>query len=1285
MCEGKEEAQKITSSETLRKVSHLCEVDQTAQPSDVFIASTSPVTTKGHTVNAQVNGVAASLLVDTGSAITLIGGNLWEQCKQDHDTLEPWTKWLVSVDGSSVSVLGSCEVRITLSSYTFHHTVLVANTLTSEGILGVDFLQRNKCLVNLGENVLKVLGHSISIPLSHNTKEGAFSKQVDVVAAQTICVPARSELEILAEIHNSIDNGDTWLLEGKQVKDSPLVVARALVKPYNNTVLVRLLNPQSKPFTLHKKSRIAFMEPMDSLCICTADIPTITKTTPALTEEKRHILWNMVSSCHAELPDDERQKLFHLLSQFGDIFAGPQELPGRTSKLKHSIDTGDAHPVRQPVRRIPPARRSEVTELLKEMIEKDIIQPSSSPWASPIVLVKKKDGSTRFCIDYRKLNAITRKDAYPLPRIDETLDTLQGSKWFSTLDLASGYWQVELNEDSQDRTAFCTPNGLFEFKVLPFGLCNAPATFQRLMDLILSGLQWSACLVYLDDIIIVGKNFTDHLRNIHSVLSRIKEAGLKLQTTKCNFFKKAVSYLGHIVSEQGVAVDPGKVDKIKSWPTPTTSREVQQFLGLANYYRRFIRGFAQIAKPLHKLTEHNAAFKWTPECNEAFTTLRLRLTTTPVLVYPDFTKEFILDTDASNTAIGAVLSQVGQDGQEHVIAYGSRILTKSERQYCVTRRELLAVIVFTKHFRPYLLGRRFVLRTDHGSLQWLCNFKDPEGQVARWLEAIQELDFKIVHRKGQAHTNADALSRIPCRQCGRLPDDLTVLPDTSVGATTITGSASLNIQQQQRDDPILGPLIKAKLNNTPPPQGQQGTEAKRLLQLWDQLHLKQGILYCRFPTTNGSYCHDRMVVPAVSRSHILQELHEGKVSGHLGTAKTLGKLKERFYWPGHYNDTREWCLNCAVCATRKTPAPKPRAALVPVSVGFPLDLVAVDILGPLPESKSGNLYILVVGDYFTKWIEAYPIPNQEATTVGMKLVDEFFCRFSLPKQLHSDQGSQFESAIIATVCQLLQIDKTRTTPYHPQSDGLIERFNRTLLQMLTNCVDKHPFEWEEYVKKVCMAYNTSTQATTGYSPFFLMFGRKPRLPIDVMYGIPNDTSTLPTFVRKLKHTLTEAFDAARSNVSVQQERQQDVYNQRVHGSPHQPGTLVWLFNPVVPRGMAKKFYKPWCGPFKVITRLSDNTYKIKSTRKPFRTKVVHFDRLKTCLPGTRLPQMSNHVQPSQDDTSQTVPASLAPPGTNLELLDIDDHPPSFQSAAPSRYPQRDNRRPPPRFDNFIQH
>ena len=454
--------------------------------------------------------------------------------------------------------------------------------------------------------MLKVSQSSVCIPLEHKAGEGAVASKIIVTIAQTVCIPARSELEVLAKTNMGIDNETTWLLEGQQMKESPLVVARALVTPHNNTVVVRLLKPDAKSLTLHKKAKIAVMEPINNPCVCSVDA-TINDNANVVMEEKKHILWDMVCSCHADI---ERESLFFLLLEFSDIFAGPQDMPGRTSKLKHFIDTGAAHPIRQPVRRIPPARRREVTNLLDEMMKKDVIQPSSSPWASPIVLVQRKDGSARFCMDYIKLNAVTRKDAYPLPRIDETLDTLHGSRSFSTLDLASGYWQVELHKDCQDRTAFCTPNGLFEFKVLPFGLCNAPSTFQRLMDLILTGLQWSSCLVYLDDIIILGKNFADHIHNIQVVLHRIKDAGLKLQPTKCHFFRKAVSYLGHIVSEHGVAVDPSQVDKIKSWPIPTSSREVQQFLGLANYYRRYIKGFAEIAKPLHKLTEHNAIFKW---------------------------------------------------------------------------------------------------------------------------------------------------------------------------------------------------------------------------------------------------------------------------------------------------------------------------------------------------------------------------------------------------------------------------------------------------------------------------------------------------------------------------------------------------------------------------------------------------------------------------------------------------------------------------------------------------
>lgn len=415
-----------------------------------------------------------------------------------------------------------------------------------------------------------------------------------------------------------------------------------------------------------------------------------------------------------------------------------------------------------------------------------------------------------------------------------------------------------------------------------------------------------------------------------------------------------------------------------------------------------------------------------------------------------------------------------------------------------------------------------------------------------------------------------------------------------------------------------------------------------------------------------------MVVPKVLHGEVLSELHEGPFGGHLGMEKTLGKVKERFYWPGHFSDVQKWCNTCAVCAMRKTPVPRPKAKLCNISVGSPMELVAMDILGPLPETAAGNSNILVVGDYFTKWMEAYPIPNQEATTIASKLVNEFICHFSVPRQLHSDQGSQFESKVITEICKLLHIDKTRTTPYHPQSDGLIERFNRTLIQMLATCADTHPFSWEDHVKKVCMAYNISKHASTEYSPFFLMFGRQAQLPIDIMYGTPHQDSTTSEYAMNLHETFTKAFVSAREHIGVHQERQAETYNKRVHGTTYERGKWVWLFNPVVPKGRAKKFHKPWTGPYKVLKKLSDSTYRIKNTCRPFKTKVVHFDRLKPCSDDLRL------AQPTQThnllQTSQSAP-SKPPVGTNIEIIDVPD-------PETRRYPLRVSRRAPARFDDF---
>ena len=434
-----------------------------------------------------------------------------------------------------------------------------------------------------------------------------------------------------------------------------------------------------------------------------------------------------------DLDPGQRKDLVNLLSEFSDVFAASPSDLGRTEVVRHEIDTGDARPIRQPARQLPIHRRNEAEEHVKDMLERGIIEPSNSPWASPIVLMKKKDGSARFCVDYRALNNVTVKNSWPLPRTDDCFDALTGSKWFSTLDLCSGYWQVAMDDKEKPKTAFITGKGLYQFTVMSFGLCNAPATFERLMEDKLAGLPWEVCLLYLDDVIVHAPTIAEELARLRRVFQRLRDAKLKLSTKKCFLLQKSVSFLGHVVSGDGVSTDPRKIEAVRDWPHPRTAKEVRSFLGLCSYYRRFIRGFAGIVRPLHKLTEEGREFMWSSDCEDFFTSMKAALTTTPVLAFPTPSDPFILDTDASNTGTGAVLSQV-QDGQEKVIAYHSRTLSKSEQNYCVTRKELLAVAMAVKTYHHYLCGRRFLIRTDHWALKWLFKFKNPEGQLARWLE-----------------------------------------------------------------------------------------------------------------------------------------------------------------------------------------------------------------------------------------------------------------------------------------------------------------------------------------------------------------------------------------------------------------------------------------------------------------------------------------------------------------------------------------------------------------------
>ena len=456
----------------------------------------------------------------------------------------------------------------------------------------------------------------------------------------------------------------------------------------------------------------------------------------------------------------EKTELARLLIDYQDVFSKDEHDIGLCNSTEHVIETGDARPIRQPFRRTPMAFIHEEKAAIDKLLEAGVIQESTSPWGSPIVLVRKKDGSVRPCVDYRRVNAVTKADCYPIPKVQECLDTVAGAAVFSTLDMTSGYHQIPVRTQDIPKTAFVTKHGHFEFRSMPFGLNGASSTFQRTMELVLKGLNWITLIVYIDDVIVFSSDFLEHIQRLKEVLDRFRQANMKLKPEKCELFKPEVTFLGHRVSKEGVKPDPNNIAKIMQWLEPSNVTEVKQFLGIASYYRRFVRDFSDVAKPLTDLTKNESDLIWTTECQEAFNALKGALTGTEVMACPNDTDDFVLDVDASDFGIGAVLTQI-QEGKERVVSYASRTLNKAERNYCVTDKELLAVRYFVEYFRHYLLGRKFLVRSDHQCLRWLFSLKNPSGRIARWIEILSAYNFSIEYRKGRNHGNSDGMSRCP--------------------------------------------------------------------------------------------------------------------------------------------------------------------------------------------------------------------------------------------------------------------------------------------------------------------------------------------------------------------------------------------------------------------------------------------------------------------------------------------------------------------------------------------
>ena len=776
-------------------------------------------------------------------------------------------------------------------------------------------------------------------------------------------IPPKSQVPLATGIQLAIPKGHVATISSHENPSprEPLVCPGILDPAYADELVLLVGNLTDKPLVVDPRVPIAFIHllavddiaglaPCGSLRDLGLPDPSIHVALPPLDE-------NLAPSDHAEA--------LALLEEYADLFSeGPHDF-GLLKGTSHHLELEDSRPFRSQPYQKSKVEEAQVAIELRQLLDAGLLQPSKSPWASPLLLLRKKDGGHRVVMDYRRLNSITKKDSYPLPRIDDSLRVLGGSKYFSAMDLASGYWQVDLSPEDREKCALISSEGLFEPTRMPQGLCNAPATFQRAMDNILGDLKMSCVLVYLDDITVFSRTFHEHLTHLRLVFDRLRNAGLKLKPAKCSFFQSEMEFLGHRVSRDGIAPLPGKVDAIRQMSTPASLRDIQVFIGMVGYYRQFVPHFAELAEPLVRLLTKDTPFVWGEEQESAFRALTEALATSPVLVHPDFDKPFILFTDASDVAVGAILAQHDDNKVDHPIAYYSKTLSKAERNYSVTERECLAVLLAIKQFRPFLYGTHFTVVTDHSSLKWLQQMKDPDGRLARWALKLQHHDFTIEHRAGAIHQNADGLSRLP-------------------------PIAFLSPE----DDRLFDLLGRPDLWHLEPAAVQA-----RLKEMSTATQIKDGLIYKQ---VNSAW------LPYIRPSARTDAIMEGHTQiGHGAVRKTHEWLRSRCYWEGMVDSIQQTLESCLICRSHAGPNPKFKHDIP--SPDLPFHVVSIDMIGPLPTAIGGHRYILIAVDHLTKWVEASSAASATSKNVATFLLKFLFARHGSPRVLLSDNGLNFTS------------------------------------------------------------------------------------------------------------------------------------------------------------------------------------------------------------------------------------------------------------------------------------
>lgn len=958
------------------------------------------------------------------------------------------------------------------------------------------------------------------------------------------------------------------------------------------------------------------------------------------------------------------------------------------------IPTVTPSPVNIPPYRYPADKLVALHDWAKKQLVKGHIEHTSSAWNAPIVLTRKKDGRWRFAIDLRGLNAIASFDPYTLPRIPDLLDMTAGAKWFSALDLTDGYWNCLIHPEDREKTAFTIPNmGRFQWRSMPFGLHASGPHFQKAVESMMAGLSWAEVAVYVDDVLIFNDNFDDHVGTVDNVLSRLGEGGFVVAPKKCNFFVQEIPYLGHTLSQKGLAMTPTYVDKLTQQLVSIKNKDqARMALGMAQFYSRFIWGFAEMTEPITRALKKgikddfsNITEGHKRDLERASAELIRAFQSQVVLQAPNYEKEFVLFTDASNIAIGAALCQEDDEGQLRPVNMWSRKLSTTEQKYSATEREALAIMYFTEKFRYYLLGRRFLLVTDHRPLIYIINGASNNSKLARWSLRLQEFCFDVAHLPGKSMVVADALSRltehtpidewntngkgtyirhrfegndeeviIPPFRVQIREGNISELKPMSVAMTQIREiraifdranpvdardegddkstnqtdsvdvmveprhmvekSGVINITALNKIDIEFQTIVSLLKGENPDEDalallGEPWKKAVSRMLEKKRFQLTGGVLWVDTTNDENQQQTWSLFVPQILRRRIMYDKHDAPWSAHMGTSRTRERIKRLYWWPMVNADIENWVSSCEECQKAEKKRGRAWGYLQPLEpVMRPFQRTGMDLIKIAQKGipvRSGNRHALVVTDYATRYAIIVPIPNKKAETIARALLTSVFKYFGPPEELLSDNGTEFQG-IVEAMCRMMGIDRTWSTPYHPKTNGLTERFNRTLTDMLTIATQGGDYidVWDEKLPMIQLAYNTSVHSSTGFSPHYLMFGRPVQSTLDSMFPSKDSNVEYTKWIESLRAMRLRAAEALASA----QSRQKDAYDKRRTAWAPEIGESVWVRAGQVPSGVNAKTFAWLRGPYNV-TKVEGNVISVVHHNIPGQPVKINIERL----------------------------------------------------------------------------